>query len=453
MIIVQRLAWTPSYLRLSAITLALSAASIASPTFALDYSLDLLLGGEATDNINRLPDNQKRDGIESFIGARIGLTHESEAINFESDYRFTYRDFKNDRLETNDEINGSSELLWEILDNRLSWHIDHDISEVLSNDLVPDTVDNKETRQIFSTGPTYTARLSGVDNIIVSLDYTQLSQGNASNESPADRSNIDSERAQADLMWSHSLSSTSTLEVGYANAETQFDNNSPDFKYQQLFAGYNTELASGNYGLRLGANRAERSLINDEQTGVFTAINYNRNFSGNIFSIDIVRQLADSSIGLDRDIDGFNTNNFDEIAVVERTRVDIAYQFQNLCRGCLAELTYTFDNSDFENDELVLSTDTTQDNKDNRVSANLTYNINSRLSTRLLTSYLQTDFSAFDRKDKITEIESQTDWALSAKLALNFYLSYVNRDTQNTPLGDIDYNASTIGISATYTIK
>jgi hypothetical protein len=453
MIIVQRKVWTASYLRLSAIPLALSALLLASPSFALDYSIDLLLGGEATDNINRLPDNQKRDGIESYIGARIGLTHESEAINFDADYRLTYRDFKNDRLKTNDEINGSSELLWEIIDNRLNWHVDHDISEVLSNDLVPDTVDNKETRQIVSTGPTYIARLSSVDDITVALDYTQLTQGNASNESPADRSNIDSERAEAELIWSHSLSNTSKFEVGYANAETEFDNNSPDFKYQQLFVGYNTELASGNYGFRLGSNRAERSLINEEQTGVFTAINYNRNYSGNIFSIDIVRQLADSSIGLDSDIDGFNTNNFDEIAVVERTRVDISYQFQNLCRGCIAQLTYTFDNSDFENDELVLSTDTTQDNKDNRISANITYNINSKLSTRLLTSYLQTDFSAFDRQDKITEIESQTDWQLTAKLSLNFYLSYIHRDTKNTPLGDIDYNASTVGLSASYTLK
>ena len=458
MIIVQRLAWTPSHLRPSAITLGLNSLLLICilfipPTFALDYTLDLLIGGEATDNINRVPDSQKREGIESHIGSRIGLTHQSEAINFEAGYRLTYRDFKNDRLKTNDEVNGSSELLWEIVDNRLNWHINHDISEVLSNDLVPDTVDNKETRQILSTGPSYTARLSSVDDVILSLEYTQLTQGNAANESPIDRSNIDSDRIQADLIWSHALSSTSAIEIGYANAETQFDNNSPDFKYQQLFAGYNTELASGNYSLRLGTNRAERSLSNEDQSGLFTAINYNRSYSGNILTIDIVRQLADSSIGLDRDIDGFNTNNFDEIAAVERTRINIDYQFQNLCRGCIGQLTYTFDDSDFENDELVISTDTTQDNQDNRVSAILTYNINSRLSTRLLTSYLQTDFSAFDRRDKITEIDGQIDWQITAKLALNFYASYINRDTENTPLGNIDYTASTIGLSAVYTIK
>ena len=115
MIIVQRLAWIPSHLRLSlkalGKALGLTALLLSTPSFALDYTLDLLIGGEATDNINRLPDNQKRDGLESHIGSRIGLTHESEAINFEADYRLTYRDFKNDRLETNDEINGDSELL------------------------------------------------------------------------------------------------------------------------------------------------------------------------------------------------------------------------------------------------------------------------------------------------------------------------------------------------------
>ena len=64
MIIVQRLARIPSHLRLSAITLALTTLLLNSPTFALDYSLDLLLGSEVTDNVDRLGDNQKREGIE-----------------------------------------------------------------------------------------------------------------------------------------------------------------------------------------------------------------------------------------------------------------------------------------------------------------------------------------------------------------------------------------------------
>ncbi len=93
------------------------------------------------------------------------------------------------------------------------------------------------------------------------------------------------------------------------------------------------------------------------------------------------------------------------------------------------------------------------DNKDNRIAATLDYQINSRLSSRTMASYLITTFNELDRRDKTIAVETSLNWQLSQKLGLRAYLAYDNRDTNLDGLLDIDYNASTAGITATYTIK
>ena len=451
MIIVQRLAWTPSYLRLSAITLALSAASLASPSFALDYTLDLLLGGESTDNINRLPDNRAQEGYEANIGSRLGLIHDGRKIIFNANYSAIHSEYKNNLIQNDNEVTGSSDLLWRIIDDRLVWNVDHYISEVLSNNSRANTPDNRERRQILTTGPTFRTHLSAVDDLTFLAQHTQLNQGDAVNETALQRSNIDSNRIEGTIIWSHDLSETSALEIGVTSSETEFDNNSPDFEYQQSFIGYRAQLASGDYSIRLGANQAERSDSGKAEKGAYIAIEFNREIKGDNIAINIVRQLTDSSIGLDNDVTNNNTNDFDTINIVERTHFDINYTLQNVCRGCVANIIYSFDQEDFQNDISLSVLD--MDNKDNRMSTILDYRINSRLSSRTTASYLITRFSDLSRRDRVIELETSLNWQLSRKLGLRTYLAYNNRDTNQRGLLDIDYNASIIGLIATYTIK
>jgi len=455
MIIVQRLARIPSHLRLGAtvlgLKLGLSSLLLASPAFALDYTLDLFSGVEFTDNIDRLPDNQALEGYEANIGSHIGLNHTGRKITLNAQYLAIYSDYKNNRIENNNEVTGSSDLAWQIIDNRLTWNAEHYISEVLSNNNRVNTPDNRERRQILTTGPTLTTHLSSVDDLIFLAEYTQVNQDDAINENLSQRSNINSNRAEGVITWVHELSGTSALEVGGIGSETQFDNNSPDFKYQQIFIGYRVQLASGDYNIRLGTNQAKRSGPGDTEKGAYTAIEFNREIKGDNLAINIIRQLTDSSIGLDSDTSNTNINNFDTINIVERTHFDINYTLQNICRGCVANINYSFDHEDFQND---ISTSTSnRDNKDNRIAATLDYRINSRLSSRTMASYLITTFNELDRRDKTIEVETSLNWQLSEKLGLRAYLAYDNRDTNLDGLLDIDYNASIAGITATYTIK
>jgi hypothetical protein len=445
--------YSPPSLRATVITAASALLSLllSNHASALDYTLDVSLRAESSDNVNRETRSMEQDELETRLGTTLGVTHEGKQVVVDLNYSASASDYKNDVVQSDTQIIGNSNLIWEIIDESLRWNFNHDISETLANNRVSDARDNRETRQTFRTGPEYTARLSPVDDLILALEYTSVNQDSAESETAASRSNIDSQRGEASITWSHALSRASAFELGYSNLVTEFDNDSPDFEYQQLFVGYNVLLSSGDYGIRIGANRSERENQNDDQNGVYASANFRRDFGAHGLSFSAVRQLTDSSVGLDSSIDSLGSNNFSEIAVVERTSFNATYRYDSLCRGCTLDIRYRYDKEDFQQDN-VSGINPNDDSEDNGFEGSITYRANSKLSSRGFVSYLQTDFDANNREDTTSEVGFSIDYLVTQDLTLNFLASYEERDTKiDTPL-DLDYNVHTASIGVIYRI-
>lgn len=429
---------------------------------AFDYTLNVSAGTEYDDNATRSPSEFAREEIETSLGGDLGVTHTSEPLDIDLRYRAAYHDYKNGDIETNNEITGSSDVMWKIVDQRLEWNFNHYIAEVLANNSAVDTPDNRETRQTFTTGPAITARLSSVDNLLINATYTVVKQDDSANEVGLERTNIDSDRGQAGVTWRHALSRTSDFDIGASLSQTEFDNNSPDFEYQQVFVGYNVRLASGSYGIQLGVNESQREN-EDDQDGLYTSINFTRNFSAHTLALSAVRQLTDSSTGLGNGLgNGFGTglgtgldspvnSNFGETSTVERTNVGINYSYSNLCSSCNLQLTYSFDDEDFLTDGQP-TTQIFRDSKEHRLSASLEYRNNSRLTSSFSAGYGQTKFTAGDRTDDLFEFQFNLNWRAAEKLTINFATAYDSRETELNQPADLDYDAFSVGVSAIYNI-
>ncbi len=432
-------------------TSALLSLLLSSHASALDYTLDVRLLAESSDNVNREHRSMEQDELETRLGTTLGVTHEGRKVSVDLNYSASASDYKNDVVQSDTEIIGNSNVVWDIINESLRWNFNHDISETLANNRVSDARDNRETRQTFRTGPEYTARLTSVDDLILALEYTSITQDSAESETATSRSNIDSQRGEASVTWSHALSRASAFELGYSNLRTEFDNDSPDFEYQQIFVGYNVLLSSGSYGIRIGANRSERENQDDDQNGVYASANFTRNFGAHGIVLGAVRQLTDSSVGLDSSIDQFSSNNFSEIAVVERTSFNANYRYDNLCSGCTLELSYLYDKEDFQQDN-VSAISPNDDSEDNRFEGSIRYRANSKLSGRGFVSYLLTDFNTDNREDATSEIGFSIDYLLTQDLTLSFFGSYEERDTKIDAPVDLDYNVHTASIGAVYRI-
>lgn len=425
--------------------------TLAAPmlSYGWDYRLSFNAGIEYDDNANAAPKNLEQDELETSIGANFGLAHSSKALALDMNYSGAYSDYKNDVLQTANQITGATDILWTIIDEALTWNFNHNITEALANSSAADTRDNQETRNIFSTGPEFNARLTKVDDLILSVEYIVLRQDDAENETPTQQTNIDSERTSASAVWAHSLSNVSAFSIGYSAAETRFDNDSDDAEFQRLFAGYNVRLAIGQYDIRLGANRSERGSGNDSFEGPYADISFERDFGEHTLGINVTHELTDSSIGIDNSLERLSDSNFDEVSIVERSSLAIDYGYRSLCRGCMLEISYLFDREDFKQERLLTQS---TDNNQNRLTASLSYQVNSTLSTTARASYGQTNFIGSDREDKDTQFGVNVIWQAQDQLSLIFSSNYREREVDPSNLNG-DYDGITTGVRATYTVN
>ncbi len=439
-------------------------AATSTSVAALDYNLEFEAFGGYSDNSNRQRDGQEQEDSNAGVGAGFGVSHESKTLTINLDYDARYRDYKNQTIDTRSNITGTTNANWNIVDERFAWDFNHQIREALANQRVVDTPDTRETRQILTTGPKFTARLSQADNLILTLAYTILKQGDAEFETPDERQNLDSKRQQAGLTWEHSLTRTSNFNLGYTQSTTKPDDNSSDITYNQLFAGYNVQLASGSYSIQLGANQIERDQSSDTQ-GFYGAINFNREFSGQAITIDVVRQLTDSSIGLNaRGSSSFGLNaqssntssasfsNFDQIAIVERTNVSVTYSHDHLCRGCSWLATYSYDQEDFDqNDQSSIIN--VGNNKGQRIRSLLRYQVNSKLSTGVDASFRRAKFDTDNRTDDTLTINLDASLALTDSFTFRFSVNHRSRDTDYDQTEILDFDEMSARITAVYTVR
>ncbi len=428
----------------SQLSLLVAALALSGTSSALEYELSLELGGEYSDNIDRLNDELKRDEVSTTVGAIVSLTQESQNVDVNLDYVLEQSEYKNDRIETETQVQGATEIDWRIYEDVFSWDFSHLITEANLNDSVASTPDTRETRNVFSTGPTIAARLSKVDRLILSGDYTIVEQDTANvlrTGTDADNArNLDSNRTSAQISWQRALSATTSLAISYSQAVTELDDDSPDFEFAQIFASYQVELASGRYGIALGYNEAERDNFGEKQDGNYAAATYFNEFDGRTLAIDIVNQLTDSSIGLGATGADVTNSNFNVVDIVERTNVRIAYGYPGVCASCDWELSYEFDKEDFQEQEAE-TVEFVQDSEQHILRTTLRYRMNSRSTAKAGLGYIHNKFEEEGRDDDIYNLAAGIEYTVNDTIKVDAGVEYDTRDTsRDDETIDIDYD-------------
>ena len=429
----------------------------ASPSlFALEYELSLQLGVDQSDNIDLEPAGLEDDETETSAAAIVRLSQDTKHIDLLMDYVLEQSHYQNDRIENETQVQGSTDLEWLVFDETLIWDFRHLITEARVSEREVDTPDTRETRNVFSTGPTISARLSGVDRLVLSADYTKVDQETANVEllgTDVDNArNLDSERTLGRISWRRAISQTSSFSIGYSQGVTEFDDDSPDFEYQQVSASYNVLLASGAYGIELGFNEAERDGQDDKQDGTFAAISYNNDFGGRTLEFRLINQLTDSSIGLGADGADVTDSNFNIIDIVERTNARIIYGYDAICRSCDWEVSYEYDKEDFKNTDQPTVT-RVQDTEEHTLRSVLRYGINSRATSYVGVGYTRAEFEDENREDDRYNLNVGLEYKFAERVDFDAGVNYRERDTERDENEDLDIGYEEFSAYATVTIK
>ncbi|MEX0729893.1 MAG: outer membrane beta-barrel protein [Aquisalimonadaceae bacterium] len=222
---------------------------------AVDYSYELGVGMEYTDNVDRAPPgNARHDWI--VLGGLSGWldTQTSELrANLEGD--LTYPHYLRDT--TNGSLRGHIALAsaWEPLPERLVLRLQNRYQDVVIDEREPLSPRNREQANATLVGPDLIVRLSPVDRVVIGARY-----GYTYFEESADNN-----RGVAALTWEHRLSprteltlDTSYQDVRFEGSDTvDFDRVDGRLGITHQLRGSELRLSSGHYSI----DRQDRSNV------------------------------------------------------------------------------------------------------------------------------------------------------------------------------------------------
>ncbi len=316
---------------------------------AIDTTVGIGIGVEHSDNMARSDDNPQSD-VERSLRLDLGVTGNTAQFDTELAYIFTARDFKNNLQSDDEVVDGNARILWTPLPNRFSWELTNNASDSVVNDRLADTPDNRLKRNIVSTGPNFIFALSPVDRLDAELRYVDVNVEEADDAAVGQTQlGSDSERKVGRLRWTHRLSTVSDLMVSTEYEDVAADT---DVVYKRLLLGYGARLRNGSYETFVGANRVKPDFREEFDASVVQAA-ATYDFGGHGFSITLVKELTDTSVGLGTNSlrgESFNPTdtNFGEFDILERQRADVTYQNSLICGSCNVRMSAYYDEQEYK---------------------------------------------------------------------------------------------------------
>ncbi len=432
--------------------------NIAAAVYGLDTTAGIAASVEHSDNVGRSVDNPQSD-LESTISLDVGVTGTTAALDTAVGYVFTARDFKKDSQTDDEVVDGSARITWTPLPERFAWDLTHNVSDTVRSNALADIPDNRQQRNIFSTGPNFTVRLSPVDLLAAELRYIDVSieDSNDANSgvdiSDTRGQNGDSERQIGRLLWTHNLSAVSNF---LAKAEYEDVKADADVSYTRLLVGYGAQLRNGNYEIFIGANSVEPETAEKFDASVIQ-IAFAHDFGGHGIDITLIKEVTDTSLGFGASnlhSESFNPRdtNFDKFSIVERQRADLTYRNFLICSVCTIRLLAFFDNQDYKNppeSQVPGSLIRLGDQKLYGFSAGLVYAISGDLDLLADASYELTDFTDDPQELELESTSYSLGINYNALRNLSFGLR-VSQTTRDANVEGFDFDELRGGINLRY---
>ncbi len=145
---------------------------------------------------------------------------------------------------------------WFLSPGRFHWFVQDRLSQITVDPLAPSTLDNLETINIFTTGPTFKARLGPVDSVELETRYTNLFYSQTSGQ--------DSDRFSEKVQWLHALSPITDMAINLQAQQVDFalgvfDN----YRLYETVLGLKTRRRNTTIGLDLGSTAIDREVESD----------------------------------------------------------------------------------------------------------------------------------------------------------------------------------------------
>ena len=416
-------------------------------TYSSNFTASLFYESEYSDNIDKAPSNAPKDFL-STIGTDIGFDHQSSLYQFQTNYNFSYLDYLYD--SSDDEFQWSGDLFgsFEIIEDMLSWEIDHTQRYLVTNRREADSPTNRERISTLSTGPVLNLVLNptGADALIFNNRYTKTSFG--------DTEQADSERQTFTVAWRHLVNRLTSFSLNAEYTAVTFDTGDNDYGQYRYSADVDRMLKQGNltFGIGLNTVKPEKDdQANDqEDSSPFINAAVKNTWGRHSLNFSLGRKLTDnSSVQSEEDADSDFLESPQRDAfiqdIIDRQNATIAYGYAFDVDSLSLSLSW------YDEDYRVEPADQTSVSS----SAVYTMPISRRSVLTFSTSAERVDFKDDESVDKETTYDIGAGYTyvypLTSELDLTLAANYKRRFSYGSPLPRY-YEETSGALSLRYTL-
>lgn len=399
-------------------------------------AIDLTLNGgvelEWTDNALRANENRRHDLLET---VRAGVVaNESESwYQLNLGYEVSYERYERDSFDAETYYNGTGSLMLIPIPDRFDWLFSVQSTTTQTRSVLPDTPDNRDQRNVYSTSPRLQLLSLSRDTVSLSAHATKVEF--------RDSDDSESDRFGGTLNWTHLLSQLTSSNVVVGQEEARFDLEQ-DYTREYYTLGLTRQINGGSVSVSTGQTR-----IKPDEGDEFDGVNFRGsiNWSNATHSLlfEAIRDLTDTSTGFldvtegSQDYLSPSELNTGQVDLVTRTMVSFSDTYAVSSTMSLYGAIY----ADREKTE-------TSEYESRRVGTTLRFSrsLNPQLSATAECRFEKALEGEEEIEDKTTIIALGLNQRFGERLILR---GWVEREESDNEIDDLGYEVHTVGASLT----
>lgn len=226
-----------------------------SPAQAGDFAYGLGYAATHSDNITRVPSNERSETVHSYLAGFAYLERTSDVVA-RILAQAEYRDYQNDIFGDEAVYNLNSSLLWIISPQRFTWTVEDTYVETQISTTTANTPANRTNVNVFNTGPDFYLRFNPVHTLALGARAGNVSTG---------RANVDNDRFSGSARWLYQATSASTYSINFQLMDVNYDDSTlnNDYARHDIFARAEYRPSRSQYAIDLGASNISRDRGQD----------------------------------------------------------------------------------------------------------------------------------------------------------------------------------------------